>query len=64
MTFGQRLRTLRQEQGYKQGELAEKIGIDQNLLSRYELDVFQPTLSRLEWICGALEITATELLGF
>lgn len=64
MTFGQRLRTLRQEKGYRQGELAEKIGIDQNLLSRYELDAFQPSLSRLEWICGALEVTATELLGF
>lgn len=64
MTFGKKLRAIRKEKGYTQGELAELIGIDQNILSHYELDKHYPSLSRLEWICGALEVTATELLGF
>lgn len=64
MTFGERLRALRKERGYRQGELAELTGIDQNNISQYEHDKFQPTLSRLEWLCIALDVTATELLGF
>ena len=64
MTFGERLRALRKERGYRQGELAELIGIDQNNISRYERDKTQPSLSMLEWLCMALEVTATELLGF
>jgi transcriptional regulator with XRE-family HTH domain len=64
MTFGERLRALRKEKGYTQGELAEKIGINNNILSKYETDKVQPTLERIEWICSALNVSATELLGF
>ena len=64
MTFGERLKTLRIEKGYRQGELAKRIGIDQNNISRYERGITQPSLSILEWICVALDVTATELLGF
>lgn len=64
MTFGERLRALRKEKGIKQGELAKRIGINQDVMSMYERNKVQPTLSRIEWICGALEVTATELLGF
>ena len=44
--------------------LAEEIGIDQNMLSKYETDKVQPTIGRLEWMCTALNVSATELLGF
>jgi transcriptional regulator with XRE-family HTH domain len=64
MTFGERLKALREEKGYKQYELAAKIGISKDVVCRYEKDQVQPTLSRIEWLCTALEVTATELLGF
>ena len=64
MTFGKRLRALRKSKGYRQGELANRIGIKQSILSLYELDKMQPTLERIEWFCVALNVTATELLGF
>ena len=64
MTFGERLRALRKEKGYRQCELAERIGTDQNNISRYEQDKTQPSLSMLEWLCMALEVSSTELLGF
>ena len=64
MTFGERLRALRKERGYKQGELAKKIGMHQYLLCRYEKDQVQPTVDRIEWLCTALNVSATELLGF
>lgn len=63
-TFGEKLRALRKEIGYTQGELAEKIGININILSQYETDKVQPTIGRLEWLCTALNVSATELLGF
>jgi transcriptional regulator with XRE-family HTH domain len=64
MTFGERLRKIRKEKGIKQGELAGRIGIAQYVLSRYEHNLTVPTLTSIEWLCIALEVTATELLGF
>lgn len=64
MSFGERLREIRKEQGYSQREFAQIVGITQCLLCRYEKDRIQPTLSRIEWLCSALNVSATELLGF
>lgn len=62
--FGERLRKIRIEKGMPQWKLAQKIGITQQLLSRYETGEVIPTLTPFEWICDALGVTATELLGF
>ena len=64
MTFGERLKTIRKAKGYKQYHLAQKAGIRQGVLSVYETDKSQPTVERLEWLCTALNVSATELLGF
>ncbi|MBQ2810998.1 MAG: helix-turn-helix transcriptional regulator [Alphaproteobacteria bacterium] len=64
MTFGERLRNIRIAKGITQTELSQKAGISQYLLSWYENDRVQPTLSRIEWLCICLKVTATELLGF
>jgi transcriptional regulator with XRE-family HTH domain len=64
MSFGERLKAIREEKGYKQYELAQKMGLGKDILCRYENDQVEPTLSRIEWLCTALEVTATELLGF
>lgn len=63
-TFGQRLRRIRKEQKLTQKEFAKKVGITHNHISEYECDKVEPSISRLEWLCKALGVTATELLGF
>ena len=64
MTFGERLRKIRKERGYTQCKLSEIVGIRQCVLCWYETDKIQPTLERIEWLCKALEVSSTELLGF
>ena len=64
MTFGERLKQIRNKQGMSQNSLAKKIGIRQCVLSWYESDKVQPTIDRIEWLCTALNVSATELLGF
>lgn len=64
MTFGERLKTLRIEKGYTQCQLSKRAGITQYQLSVYERNGLQPSLSTLEWLCEALGVSATELLGF
>lgn len=62
--FGERLRRIRREKGIPQWKLAEKIGISQQQLCQYENGKTTPKLTIFEWICTALEVSATELLGF
>ena len=63
-TFGERLRKIRKQKKLPQWKLAKKIGISQQCLCRYECGEIIPTLTIFEWICIALGVTATELLGF
>ena len=63
-SFGQRLRRIRKEKGYSQVQLADKIGVPSHYICDYEKERFHPNLAMLEWLCEALDITATELLGF
>jgi ribosome-binding protein aMBF1 (putative translation factor) len=63
-SFGQRLRRIRKSKKLSQTALAEKTGIDNHAISNYEVGLILPSLSTLEWLCEALDVTATELLGF
>lgn len=63
-TFGQRLRRIRKEKKLTQVALANKSGIDQHFISNYEVEKTVPSLPTLEWFCKALDVTATELLGY
>lgn len=63
-TFGQRLKRIRKAKGLTQVALANKSGIDQHFISNYEVEKTVPSLPTLEWLCKALDITATELLGY
>ena len=63
-TFGERLRRIRKERGYTQKDVGMKTGIARHLISHYERGDNEPSLSRIEWLCEALNVTATELLGF
>ena len=64
LTFGERLRAIRKARGFSQDDLAKKVGIHRNMISNYERDITIPTVSRLEWFCKALGVSASDLLGF
>ena len=63
-TFGQRLRRIRKGKRLSQIKLGKKSGIHPSLISNYETDIKLPSLTSLEWLCKALGVTATDLLGF
>lgn len=63
-TFGQRLKRIRKEKKITQVKLAKKVCIVPHAISSYETGKNVPSLSTLEWLCKALDVTATELLGF
>ena len=63
-TFGIRLRIVRKQKGMTKAELSRKSGVSQSLLCHYEKEDYTPNLVTFEWICDALGVSATELLGF
>ena len=62
-SIGQRLSDLRKERGYTQVELAEKIGIIQNLVSAYERDQLRLNSDMVVRFATALEVSSDQLLG-
>jgi transcriptional regulator with XRE-family HTH domain len=61
--LGQRLARLRNERGFTQIELAEKMGIAQPIISDYERSRLRPHPDMLTRLAGALQVSADELLG-
>lgn len=64
LTFGDRLKAVREARGISQNKLAKVSGIPQSSISLFETGSTRPTVTTLEWICKALKVSATELLGF
>jgi len=62
-TIGQRIARLRKERGYTQIELADKIGIVQNLISDYERDKLGLRADMVVRFAHALEVSSDEILG-
>ena len=64
LTFGDKIRVIRTARGLSQAQLAEKIGIETFQISCYERGKMHPNINTLEWICKALKVKASDLLGF
>ena len=62
--FGDRMRAIREARGFSQKDLSEKIGVTPNYVSDYERNIHSPNIQMLEWICKALGVSASDLLGF
>ena len=64
MSFlGENIQTIRKHRGMKQQELADKIGINMQSLSKIERGVNYPTFDTLEKIMDVLGVTPNELLS-
>ncbi len=61
--LGQRLKELRQEKGYTQKEIAQKLGLNSVTYLHYEKEQREPPLSLLADIANLYGVTVDYLLG-
>ena len=62
MTFGQKIKYRREELGYTQTELAERVHTTQPYISRLERGHFNPSMKMIAKISPALNISVDYLL--
>ncbi|MCH5159383.1 MAG: helix-turn-helix transcriptional regulator [Clostridiales bacterium] len=62
-TFGQRLQRLRKNAGFTQEEVATKLNITGQAVSKWENDVSAPDISLLVELSDILSVSLDELLG-
>lgn len=63
MTFGDRLRKARKDNGLTQKQLADLIGAKHNSISDWENNKNRPDPDTIEYICDALEIPVSRLFS-
>lgn len=63
MTFGERLKELRREKGLNQIELAKLIGVGKSIISLWEKNECEPTLSKLIALAHFFEVPIDFLAG-
>lgn len=63
-TIGLKIKSLREGMGKKQDELAQKLGITQEMYSKLENGHAEISLTRLADIANALEISAKDIINF
>lgn len=64
MTFSERLKEIREENGYTQQELAETLHLTPSSVSHYENGTRQPNVEILIEMANYLDISIDYLLGF
>ncbi len=62
-TVGEMIARLRKEMGYTQVELAEKIGLTQNLISAYEVNRLKLSAEMAIRFASALDVSVDDLFG-
>lgn len=61
--FGVRIREIRREMGMSQDELATKLGISKQILSRYEVGQRSPKIAQVKKFAEILKVSVDYLLG-
>ena len=65
MTLGQRMKAIREKQHITLAQVAEKIGVSEATVQRYESgEIRNPPQTRIEAIAQALGVTAATLMGW
>lgn len=62
-SFGQRFQRLRKAKGFTQEQIAERVNISYQAVSKWENDISSPDISILGELANILEVTVDELLG-
>ncbi len=63
MQLGSTIAKLRQEHGWKQSELAEKLGVHPNHIGRWEKNQMRPRAKMLDRIAAAFGVSVEDLVG-
>jgi len=63
MSLGTKLSQLRRQRNWKQKDLAEKLGVNQKQLVRWENDQTRPRARTLEELARAFDLRVEDLLG-
>lgn len=63
MTFGEKIRKAREERGYSQRDMADKIPMNQSNYSKLERNMQEPSLTQLRRLCEILSLDPHYLLG-
>ena len=63
MTIGEKIYTLRTNSGMTQEQLAEKMGVSRQAISKWESDVSIPELHKLKALANLFHVTLDELMG-
>ena len=62
MTIGEKITKLRQALGFSQEQLAEKLSVSRQSVSKWEMDQALPQIDKVLQLCELFEITTDELL--
>lgn len=57
-----RIRSIRKQNGMTQEELAKRIGVKRAVISKYETGAIEPSISQLEEIANALDVSLLEFM--
>lgn len=60
--FASNLKYLREHQGLSQNKLAEKVGVNQTTIARWETEEIKPSIDNVEQIASALNVSLPDLL--
>lgn len=61
--FGNKLRTLRQQNNFTQAQLAQRLGLTKSVISAYENDLRMPSYDVLVAIARTFKVSTDYLLG-
>ncbi|MDT2523845.1 helix-turn-helix domain-containing protein [Enterococcus raffinosus] len=64
MTLGNNFYTARKKQGLSQEEVAEKLGVSRQTISKWELDETLPDINQSEKLAAAYKVSLDELIEF
>ncbi|MBQ9148042.1 MAG: helix-turn-helix transcriptional regulator [Oscillospiraceae bacterium] len=64
LTFGEKIRLLREEKELNQTELGQAVGMTQRKISYLENDKHEPSMEDIRALCVFFNISADYLLGF
>ena len=64
MTFGERIRLLRENLNMNQTQLGSAVHMTQRKISYIENDTFEPSLADIQAFCRFFHVSADYLLGF
>lgn len=64
LTFGEKIRLLREDRELKQAELGEAVNMTQRKISYLENDRYEPGLEDIKALCRFFGVSSDYLLGF